>query len=71
MNCKCYTKEVQFWQDTIGYALKLRTVYSNPIIVLKAERGPEFKVIIVTRFCETHRIMALLPEYFPNVVHNL
>lgn len=71
MRCKCYKKQVQFRKDAIEYALKLRTVYSDPIIVLKVEKKPEFKVIIVTRFCETHSIMALLPEFFPNVVHNL
>lgn len=69
MNCKCYTKEVQFWQDAIEYALKLRTVYSDPIIVTKA--GQEFEVIIVTTFCETHSIMVLLPVYFPNIVHTM
>ncbi|MFJ8243844.1 hypothetical protein [Peribacillus asahii] len=71
MNCKCYSKEVQFLQDAIEYALKLRTVYIEPIIVTKADEKQEFEVIIVSPFCETHSIMVLLPVCFPNIVHTM
>ncbi|KGR81770.1 hypothetical protein CD32_20770 [Lysinibacillus odysseyi 34hs-1 = NBRC 100172] len=68
MSCTCYKKEVLLQQDAIDYAFKLRTVYSDPIIVLKAEKKKGCEVLIVTSFCVTHTIMYLLPKYFPNVV---